>query len=327
MERKKEQPHILNNLLKIERAIRNGNYPNSRDLASIIEKSTKTVQRYIQILQNDYDAPIEFDFSKNGYYYTDNNFFIQNVMLTEGELLTLSAIFPILEQYRNTPFEQNFRQIMGKITDMLPENVSVDSSLVNDEIRFISDPIVMLQNGVFDAVLKAIKVHKTLEFEYKTGRSESFEYRKFDPYHIICHKGSWYLIGFSHKSNAIRIYAMPRIRNVRLTETIFKIPEGFKLENHIDPDFGIWNSETPNFKAEVLIDSRMKTYAMEREWHKNQTIKENEDGTVYISFETNQIDQTAEWVLEFGGAAKVLNPPELVEAIKKIATNILKRYE
>lgn len=327
MGKTRAQPHMMNNLLKIEQAIRSGNYPNATDLAELIEKSAKTASRYIDVLRDDYHAPIEFDFHKNGYYYTDKNFFIQNVMLKEGELLTISAILPLLEQYKNTPLEENFRSIMEKITDMLPNSVSVDSSLINNEIHFISDPLTKLQDGVFDAVLKATKLHKTMEFEYKTAQNKDYEYREYDPYHIICQKGSWYVIGYSYHAKEVRLYAMPRIRNAKVTEKIFKVPADFKLENHIDPNFGIWNSSVPNFKVEIQIDPIMKTYVMEREWHKGQIIKENEDGSVYLSFETNQLDQTAHWILQFGGTAKVLNPPELVEEIKVITKRILSRYE
>lgn len=324
---KHEQPHILNNLLKIEREIRNGNYPNATDLSKLIEKSSKTVKRYIEILKNDYDAPIEFDFHKNGYYYTDNNFFIQNVMLKEGELMTISAILPLLEQYKHTPLEKNFRSIIGKITNMLPDNVSVDSSLINNEIHFISDPITKLQDGVFEAVLKATKLHRTMEFEYKTARNKTHEPRRFNPYHIIYQKGSWYVIGWSFHANDIRIYAMPRIKNPTVTETAFTVPVDFKLENHIDPNFGVWNTDTQSFKVEILIDPIMKTYVMEREWHKDQIIQENDDGSICLSFYTNQMDQTAHWILQFGGTAKVLNPPALIEEIKIITERILGRYE
>lgn len=323
---KHEQTHILNNLLKIERAIRNGDYPNATDLSKLIEKSGKTVGRYIEILKNDYDAPIEFNFSRNGYYYTDKNFFIQNIMLKEGELLTISAILPLLEQYKNTPLEENFRSIMSKITNMLPDNVSVDSSLVNNEIHFISDPVTKLQNGVFNAVLKATKAHKTMEFEYKTAQNKEHEKREFNPYHLICQKGSWYVIGYSFHAKDIRLYAMPRIRNAKITEKTFKIPKDFKLENHIDPNYGTWNTTTPHFKVELLIEPAIKTYVMEREWHKDQQITKNPDGSVLLSFETNRLNQTAHWVLQLGGAAKVLNPPELTDAVKSIAKKILEKY-
>ena len=93
--------------------------------------------------------------------------------------------------------EKSFRDLINKLIAMLPENVSVDSSLINNEVHFISDPITVLQDGVFENALKATKMHCTLRLEYKTAQNTDFELRKFDPYHVICQKGSWYVLGYS----------------------------------------------------------------------------------------------------------------------------------
>lgn len=307
----------------MDKAIRNGEYPNAQTFKAEWGLSRSTVCRYIDVLRDTYMAPVEFDFKRNGYYYSDNTFFIQNVMLKEGELLTLSTIFPMLEQYKNTPLEASFKNIMGKIMDMLPDNISVDSSLINNEVHFISEPTTFLKEGVFDTILKATKLHRTLELEYKAAANSSYEKRLFDPYHIICQQGSWYILGFSHTSNAIRTYAMPRINSARMMEKGFRIPADFKLSQHIDPEFGIFNSTAEKMKIEIEFEPKFKTYVMEREWHKNQIIKENTDGSVYLSFETNQLEQASRWVLQFAGSAKVLNPPELKEMVVQAAKKIL----
>lgn len=317
--------HIFSYIFQIDKDIRNGDFPNANKLnkAHGWNLSRSTFGRYIRVLKDDYGAPVEFDFQKNGYYYTDNTFFIQQVMLKEGELLTLSTILPLLDQYKNTPLESSFRNLMEKLVKMLPDSVTVDSALINNEVHFISDPITHLEKGVFESVLKATKLHRTLKMQYKTAQNIDYEMREFDPYHIICQKSSWYVLGFSHHSNAIRLYAMPRIKNCEITETHFKIPADFKLENHIDPQLGLWNNSVEKFKVEIEFSKGFKTFVTEREWHKNQIIRENEDGTVYLSFETNQVDQTVSWILSFAGAAKILNPPELCEQVKLAAKRIL----
>lgn len=320
---KHESPHILYYIMEMDKAIRNGEYPNAQTFKAEWGLSRSTVCRYIDVLRDTYMAPIEFDFKRNGYYYSDNTFFIQNVMLKEGELLTLSTIFPMLEQYKNTPLEASFKNIMSKILDMLPDNISVDSSLINNEVHFISEPATYLKEGIFDTFLKATKTHRTVEVEYKSATDKTFEKRLFDPYHIICQQGSWYVLGYSHSSNAIRTYAMPRINAARIMEKSFKIAPDFKLNKHIDPEFGIWNSAAEKVKIEIQFEEKIKTYVMEREWHKDQVIKENSDGTVYLSFETNQLEQAARWIMQFSGAAKVLNPPELKEMVKSAAKKIL----
>ncbi len=320
---KHESPHILYYLMEMDKAIRNGEYPNAQTFKAEWGLSRSTVCRYIDVLRDTYMAPIEFDFKRNGYYYSDNTFFIQNVMLKEGELLTLSTLFPMLEQYKNTPLEESFKNIMTKIMDMLPDNISVDSSLINNEVHFISEPTTYLKEGIFDTILKATKTHRTLELQYKAAADTTYEKRLFDPYHIICQQGSWYVLGYSHTSNAIRTYAMPRIDTARMIERVFKISPDFKLTQHIDPEFGIYNSTERKVKIEIQFEQKIKTYVMEREWHKNQELRENPDGTVYLSFETNQLEQAARWVLQFAGAAKVLNPPELKKLVLEAAQKII----
>ena len=78
-----------------------------------------------------------------------------------------------------------------------------------------------------------------------------------------------------------------------------------------------------NYCAHRLSLAGLKTFVMERTWHKGQTLRENKDGSVYLSFETNQLSQTASWVMSFTGGAKVLNPPELKDEVRAAAQRIL----
>lgn len=318
--------HIFSYIFQIDKDIRNGDYPNANKLNKEHRwnLSRSTFGRYINILRDDYGAPVEFDYQKNGYYYTDNTFFIQQVMLKEGELLTLSTILPLLEQYKNTPLEKSYRDLMEKLIQMLPETITVDSALINNEVHFISDPITTLEKGVFENVLKATKAHFTLQMEYKTAQNTDYEERRFDPYHMICQKGSWYVLGYSHHAQAIRLYAMPRIRNSKITKDKFSIPKDFKLEQHIDVQMGAWGNSGEKFKVEIEFVKGLKTYVMERTWHKGQTMKENPDGSVYLSFETNQLSQVFAWVMSFGGDARVLGPKELKNRVGDAAREILK---
>ena len=322
---KRNATHILSYIFQIDKDIRNGDYPNANKLNKEHgwNLSRSTFGRYINILRDDYGAPVEYDFQKNGYYYTDNTFFIQQVMLKEGELLTLSTILPLLEQYKNTPLEKSYRDLMEKLIQMLPETITVDSALINNEVHFISDPITTLEKGVFENVLKATKMHKTLLLEYKTAQNTDYEERRFDPYHMICQKGSWYVLGYSYHAQAVRLYAMPRIRKCEITKDKFSIPKDFKLDEHIDVQMGAWGNSGEKFKVEIEFVKGLKTYVMERTWHKGQTLRENKDGTVYLSFETNQLGQTASWILSFAGGAKILNPPKLRNYVQDAARQIL----
>jgi len=49
-----------------------------------------------------------------------------------------------------------------------------------------------------------------------------------------------------------------------------------------------------------------------------------EAGSVYLSFETNQLEETLHWILEFCGYVKVLNPPILKEKMIEAAERVLR---
>ncbi|MCQ2575354.1 MAG: WYL domain-containing protein [Treponema sp.] len=329
MKAEREEKVKIHRILEIDKMIRSGTFPNATKLGKEFEVSRATIMRDIEFLRDRYEAPLEYDQHRNGYYYSDPTFFIQSVMLSEGELFTVSTIMPLLEQYKNTPLEASFKKIMGKITEMLPDQVSVDSFFMNDEIKFISDPLPEIDETIFNTIFTAIKLHASVDFGYRSISSQEYTKRAFDPYHVVCQKGNWYVCGFCHKANEVRIYALSRMKDLNFVvnefnqKQTFVEPKDFRVENYIDPSFGIWNNKLPPVKIELLFSKNVNTYILERTWHSTQDCHQNEDGSVYLSFETNQIQETQHWVMQFGSSVKVINPPELRENIKEEARKML----
>ena len=205
---------------------------------------------------------------------------------------------------------------------MLPNQVQVQTSLLN-EVQFISDPIPNIDSDVFHKIFEAIKQQRTISFGYRSISSTEHTPHSLDPYKIYCQKGDWYAVGFCHKHNKYSTYNLSRMKDIVLCDT-FKPDPDYEKKVHIDPYFGIWNNENEAIKIELLFDKSINTYILERTWHKNQTCHQNEDGSVYLSFESNQFQESLYWILRFGSAVTILNPPELKEAYKKELKKMLK---
>jgi len=313
-------------ILQIDDMIRSGCYPNVPKLMKEFEASRSTIMRDIEFIRDQYQAPLEYDPDRRGYYYSDPTFFIKSMMLSEGELFTVSTIMPLLEQYKNTPLEASFKNILNKMIELLPNQVQVDSAFNTNEVTFIKDPLPEIAENTFTSVFEAIRHKKTLEFGYRSISSQEYTFREFDPYKVLCQKGNWYIIGHCHKHNDTRIYALSRMNNLKLSKDSFKISSDFDVNKFIDPEFGIWlNSEKPQ-KIELLFSAKINTYILERTWHVNQECHQNEDGSVYLSFMSNQLQETLHWVLNFGSAVKVINPPELAQKVKEEAKKIAEQY-
>lgn len=322
----REDKFRTHRIIQIDKWIRSGSYPSVQQMVLEYGVSKRTILRDIEFLRDRYDAPVEADRMRKGYYYTDPTFMIQNVLMTEGDLFTISTVMPLMEQYKNTPLETSFRNIMAKIAEMLPNHVSVDSSFLNSDISFISDPLPEIEEVVFNSVFKSVKIKKVLKFNYRSVSSQEYKLRTFDSYHVLCQKGNWYVLGYDHDVKETRIYALSRMKDIEITGESFTIPKDFDLSKHVDLSFGIWNNTVPPVEYELLFSSSMSNYILEREWHAGQRMKQNKDGSVLLKFKSNQKEQIFSWVLGFGSAVTVLNPPEMIEKLKAEAKAIAKKY-
>jgi predicted DNA-binding transcriptional regulator YafY len=85
-----EEKVRINRILMIDEAIRSGRFPNAQTLADMAEVHRRTILRDIDYLRDMYRAPIEYDARERGFFYTETNFFIKSVILSEGELFSLA---------------------------------------------------------------------------------------------------------------------------------------------------------------------------------------------------------------------------------------------
>lgn len=315
-------------ILEIDKKIRSGTYPNATDLGKEFNISRATVMRDLDFLRDRYMAPIEYDFVKKGFYYTDPGFVIQDVLLSESEIFSIFAIEPLLAQYRNTPLEASIKSIFRKIVDFMPENkVSIDTNLLPDRISFISDPKPEINQKVFDTVFACMRGCITMQFLYKGRKDIESTSRYADPLHIVCKQGDWYMMAFCHNHKEIRMFSLARIQECSSTEMKFDPPKDFDPSKFIDPSFGIWSSEKKAMTFELLFKPELRNYVMERTFHPSETKKERKDGSVFVTFKTNQFTQVINWLLTFGTSVEVLNPPELIEKMRKDSQALWEMYK
>ena len=317
-----EEKVRTNRVLLIDELIRSGSYPNAASMSRKMEVSARTIQRDIEYLRLFYNAPLEYDALRRGYFYTEPNFFIKSVLLTEGELFSIALFDRLLEQYRNTPLEGHLRNIFRKILEALPQQITVDSSLLNNHVSFIPDQAGTIDPNVFEAVFKALSTRKTLGFEYRPLDKTTWMKRIVDPYHAVCQRGNWYIIAYCHDKEEPRLFNLARIRKTVITKQSFTIPVNFDPNEYFDKEMGVWASSRKPFTVEFLVDKEIGTYALDHKWHESQEVKENSDGSVKVKFTTTQMPEVIRWVLGQGHTVKVLEPPELVEMVKEEAKRV-----
>lgn len=323
----RQQKLVLRRIRAIDSEIRSGSYPNTMQLAKKFEVSVRTISRDLDEMRLFYNAPIAFDRSRNGYYYTENSFYMKDIALSEGELFSVALFERILSGYRNTPLESHIRSVFRKIAESLGKHTFIDSAYLDDSVTHIAEPLVKIDENVFNTIFSAVRQNNEISFDYRPLQKQTFMNRTVKPYHIVCQKGNWYVIGDDDYKNEIRIFTFSRIKNAKITGKSFSVPADFDWKNHIDSEIGVWASSQKIYNIRLLSSAEIAAFANEHIWSKNQTVIQNADGTVELCFETTQFPEVQRFVLGQGHTVKVLEPPELIESIQKELEEIKKLYE
>lgn len=134
-------------------------------------------------------------------------------------------------------------------------------------------------------------------------------------------------LGFDQNAGDKRIFALSRIKNITIRQEKYTTPEGFDISKEVDLSFGIWHNDEEPEEYELLFDSNLANYILEREWHKDQIIEQRADGSVCLKFCSNQKQQIMSWVMSFGPAVEVVKPESLREAVCSNAEKVLGKYK
>lgn len=318
-------------ILALDEILQSGESYTAARLAALIsdnghaDYSIRTIQRDLEYMRDTLNAPIESDY--RGYRYTEPNFFIKSIPLTEGEAFSVAVLNPLLEQYRNTPLEAQLRSVFQKITSCLPQKITVDTSFLNPKLTFIPDKTENIEPKFFTTIFDALKSMHSICFGYRPLQKTTFMERTIDPYHVVCQRGNWYVLGKCHTKGDVRIFSFSRMKDIKSLKEKFTIPKDFKPSDYFDAEMGVWLTNNTPITVELLIDKEIGTYALNRTWHSDQVVEERSDGSVYVRFTTSQKQEVLRWVLGQGHTVKVLGPEELVQEVCEEAELVRKMYE
>lgn len=312
----------LQRMLHIHQGLQSGKFPNASVLARELEVSTKSVHRDIEFMRDQLKLPIEYNFFRQGFCYTEEVNAFPTMQITEGEVFALIVAEKALQQYRGTSFEKPLLSAIKKMEQALPETISLNLADVEQTISFRTRAEQILNLEIFDALAKATAQRRQIEMAYrKPGRREA-EHRLVDPYHLANINGEWYLFAYDHGRKDIRTFVPARIRSVKQTGKIFARPEKFSMEKRLRDSFGVHSGQGA-YEVVIRFDARVADFVREKKWHESQQLRELKGGGVDLSLKLSSLVEIERWILGWGGDAKVVKPRELIEGVRQAARRIL----
>ena len=311
--------------MRLHHELSGGRYPNCRKLADALEVSQKTIQRDIDFMRDRMGLPIQYDQLHLGFVYTEPVTNFPSVEVSESEVVALFVAQKALEQYKGTPFEKPLKAAFRKITEGLRDSITFRFDEIEAAVSFKGIGTSVADIDLFEIASKAVLRCHELSFEYKKIDGAKYEMRRVQPYHLGCVENQWYLFAHDLVRRQLRTFALPRMRKVSDTGVGFRRPGDFSITKLLGDSFGVITGEGQH-RVRVRFDGPVARLVSERIWHPSQKIKSLPGDAIELTMKVEGFMEVKRWVLSWGDNARVLEPPELVTEMTRIASSLRNIY-
>jgi proteasome accessory factor BC len=290
------------------------------------------------------DRPADGAAEQENYSLRPEHFHLPAIEFTDEELAALQTALHLLDG--EFAYAEPLRLALQQITWGRP------SPLRAPEQRSVALGITASAGGhELSARLAKIETaifrNKTITFDYYTMERDELGSRRVDPYHLLFQGGQFYLLGYAHEREAIRVFRLSRIRGKVSYAT--KAEHDFKRPADFDPreyaNRAEWQLGEQQGVAELLIGERI-AWQIERHFGRYGEIllpgetdggagigagrsdgispggsdgvdAGGSDGDRLLRTGYSNPRMIVSWVLGLGEHAQLLGPPELVEELER----------
>ncbi len=315
----------LHRLLLLHEAIQSGNRPSSQALGRELEVSSRTVRRDIEFMRDVLGAPLAYDPSRKGYFYTEPSWSLPNIRITEGDLLGLALAQMALHAYKGTPLAERIGRITEKLQAALPNEIDVRPADVAGIFRFSLGPVTSFDPEHWDALADAARKRHTVRIEYHALYKDEVSQRDVDPYLLRCYRGDWYLIGNDHRTGYVAMFNIARITALRTTRRTFAVRDDFEPDEYLGGTFQVTH-RAERHTVRIQFSGAAARLVAEKQWHSTQKITRKRDGSIILRMTVADLHEIAAWTLSFGPQALVLAPAELRKQVADAAARTAAQY-
>ena len=122
-------------------------------------------------------------------------------------------------------------------------------------------------------LMAAILDNSQVRIEYRKYSSDLSEQLTVCPYALKEDMKRWYLVGYSLERDALRVYSLDRIVELKVLETKFRLPRNFDIDELFRDSYGVYLSENEEPQSIVLeCDTEQARFLDGLPLHRSQRI-------------------------------------------------------
>ena len=265
------------------------------------------------------EKPGEGFFEAELYALPPENYYLPPIEFSDNELAALRTALALLDG--RFAYAEPLRLALQQVSWGRPSPLSdADSPPVEVAVTASAGGRELSQR--LSKIETAISRRKTIEFDYYTMQRDEVSARTVNPYHLVFRAGQFYLIGYAHERDAVRVFRLSRIRGkvsyATKAEHDFAAPEDFDRRDYASRSE--WQMGDVEGRAKIFLRERI-AWLVERDFGSYGEIRpaRKSDGAPGRGaiFETDFASsrQLVSWVLSWQHNATVLEPESLASEV------------
>jgi predicted DNA-binding transcriptional regulator YafY len=288
------------------------------ELAALVNVSTRTIRRDLQALQEAgfavYDEGAEAETKR--WRLGSSPFRAVEEGLSVADVAALYLSRAVVESLSGWPLADELRQAFAKIERSLNPRMREFLSTLPQVLSTKSGPRARPQsNRLIDVTRRlfdATRDRRSVEMRYFSATSNRAKSYTVEPYRLALAQGGVYLVGWVPQYGEFRTFAAERIERLSVSERTFKKTRELPADL-FGASLGVFWAEP--VRIDVEFDARVAPFVRGRVWHDSQRIEEIADGRLHMTLHVSDDWALRSWLLGFGAAVRVIQPPSLAAAL------------
>ncbi len=321
----KDRP-LWRRLQTIHHEIKEGRFPNTSSLAAELSVSTKTVQRDLDYLRDELEAPIEFRREENGYAYSRDDYVLPFLPVDGGDLFAIGVAAQVLHLLGGTPLARTLSSCYGRLARLMPPSVRLRPEIVREMLTLRAAAFRPVSEDTWVAVSESLQKGVALSIRYRHPGESPGEPRTIRPYALVLAGSDWMVL--AEDQSQIKNFYLARITNARVTAERYAIPKDFDADAFFRNTFGLFvgKGKGAAFRFRVRFSAEVSDEIREMVWHPKQKIETDPEGRAILELPAEALREARRFILAYGRHAEVLSPPELVDEMRREAEALGRAY-
>lgn len=171
-------------------------------------------------------------------------------------------------------------------------------------------------------ITTAMRENRRLSITYQSYEMQTAREFEIEPYALRYFGRRWYVLAHTDFHNSLRLYALDRMKDVKISDKLFKLPEDFSADDYFSRYFGVIVTDAKAENIQLKTSDTRAKYLRSLPLHRSQ----KEIASNLFELHLVPTDDFINAVRAMGAEVEIVSPDWLRKRLLQDAKDLVKKY-